>query len=118
MSDESTSARGRRGEDEAVRFLLENGFEIVERNFRLLGAEVDIIARAGGELHFIEVKSWRSLDRMDLEHAVNHRKQERIRRVARGYISDIPASVMPGVRFDVLFLSGEGTPVEYIEDAF
>jgi putative endonuclease len=50
--------RGRRGEELAVAWLRERGFEIVERNLRRRQCgEVDLLARRGGELHVIEVKT-------------------------------------------------------------
>jgi putative endonuclease len=55
--------KGDRAEDLAVEFLERGGFEIVERNFfaSKLG-EIDIIAKSGNTLHFIEVKSGKSFE--------------------------------------------------------
>lgn len=50
-------AKGNLAEDKACRFLDENGFRIVERNFYSRFGEIDIIATKDGVLHFIEVKS-------------------------------------------------------------
>jgi putative endonuclease len=57
---QDTKSFGNYNEDIATRFLIQNGFLIVERNFyaRKLG-EIDIIAQKDGVLHFIEVKSSR-----------------------------------------------------------
>ena len=49
--------RGAWGEEEAVRYLREQGFVILERNFHSRFGEIDIIAQKDGILHFIEVKT-------------------------------------------------------------
>lgn len=48
---------GTRGEDEACNFLKKLGFSIVERNFWRKWGEIDVIARKGTELRFVEVKA-------------------------------------------------------------
>lgn len=48
---------GARGEDEAARFLISSGYTVVERNYRVRGGEIDIIARIGDEFIFVEVKT-------------------------------------------------------------
>ncbi|MFH1454805.1 MAG: YraN family protein [bacterium] len=48
---------GNLGEDLACRFLMKHGFDIVDRNYLKKCGEIDIIAKKGSELHFIEVKS-------------------------------------------------------------
>lgn len=49
--------KGNIAEDKACKFLLENGFSIVERNFYSRFGEIDIIASKDNALHFVEVKS-------------------------------------------------------------
>src|SRR5689334_4695158 len=50
-------ALGRAAEEAAARFLVDRGYEILERNVRLCGAELDIVAREAGEIAFVEVRS-------------------------------------------------------------
>jgi len=83
----STVAAGRRGEDEAVAFLKRNGYRVVGRNVRLACGELDIVARHGRALVFIEVKSRSSADKGLPEEAVGPRKRERIRRCAELYLA-------------------------------
>jgi putative endonuclease len=48
---------GRIGEDTACRFLVKRGFEIIEQNYRRKWGEIDVVARKGGLVHFVEVKT-------------------------------------------------------------
>ena len=99
---------GARGEEIAARFLVEQGYRIVERNFRFRRkGEIDIVAREGEYLVFCEVKM-RTNDEYGLpEYAVTPRKQETIRRVAAAYLA------LRGIRgqscmFDVVTIRFEG----------
>jgi putative endonuclease len=57
MHTNSTRSIGSNSEQAAVDFLVQEGYEIVQRNFYCPHGELDIIARKAGELAFIEVKS-------------------------------------------------------------
>lgn len=105
---------GERGERRALRFLKEQGYRIVARNYRWRGGEIDIIARDGDALAFIEVKT-RSDERFaSAEEALTPRKRERLIRTAQYYI----AQHHPGIdlRFDVVAIVGD--EVRLYKDAF
>jgi len=53
----NTTARGNYGEDLACQFLKEQGYKIIERNFRIRGGEIDIVALDGETLVYVEVKT-------------------------------------------------------------
>lgn len=111
---------GRRGEDLACRYLEKKGYEIVARGFRLFRGEIDIIARDGRTLVFVEVKARADESFGRPEEAVTPGKQRQIRRIAQGYLLERPA---PGVdiRFDVvaiLFDEADGHRLEHFIDAF
>lgn len=57
MSQTEKQKVGKRGEDIACMFLMKHGYTVVERNYWKKFGEIDIVARKGGILHFIEVKS-------------------------------------------------------------
>ena len=77
---------GKYGEDFTCRFLKAKGYKIIERNYRSLWGEIDIIAKHKDTLVFIEVKT-RSSDRFGPpESSVTRTKQNRIRRIAEAYI--------------------------------
>ncbi len=110
---------GQRGEDLAVDALREAGYEILDRNFRTPIGEIDVIAREGGALCFIEVKWRRDASMGHPAEAVTREKQRRLARTAEWYLARhrLFGSV---ARFDVVaILEGEGAPrVEILRDAF
>jgi putative endonuclease len=111
---------GRLGEQEAVRLLRPRGYRVLQRNYRTPFGEIDLIARQGGTLCFIEVKSRRSLRLGTPQESVTSRKQQHLRRAAECYLLGHPH---PGpCRFDVVALvfKPDQTPAscEVIENAF
>jgi putative endonuclease len=99
---------GDRGEDIACQFLEGRGAQVVERNWRCQAGEADVIAREGGDLVFVEVKTRRSDSAGFPEDAVDHEKRRRYEKIAMEYLfsHDLPSA---RVRFDViaLLLSGD-----------
>jgi putative endonuclease len=110
---------GRRGERIAARRLRRSGYRLLARNFRAAGAEIDLIATEGETIVFVEVKTRIGVKAGRPEEAVDMRKQERIRRAARVYLSRYRAHERP-VRFDVVAITGQWPHrrVELIKDAF
>jgi len=108
------SIRGQRGEDEACRYLRARGYEIVERNYRTGQGEIDIVAREGETLVFVEVKT-RSEDTFGgPEAAVHSAKQRRLVAAARGFLGETGCQLP--VRFDVIaVLAGD---IRHHRDAF
>jgi putative endonuclease len=92
---------GTEGEMLAARYLAGKGYRIVARNFRFLRNEIDIVARDGNELCFIEVKTRASLDKGHPAEAVTLRKQKEIARAAAGYLSS-QENPWINCRFDVI----------------
>ncbi len=109
---------GQTGEDLAVCYLENQGYTIVERNYRKRIGEIDIIARDGECLVFIEVKT-RSNRRFGSPFdAVDFRKQRQISRVALAFMTQHRCGEVP-VRFDVIGVHLEESPrVELIKNAF
>ncbi|MCS7033630.1 MAG: YraN family protein [Phycisphaerae bacterium] len=91
---------GPRGENAAARYLRSKGYRILARNFRLNAGEIDIIARDGPTLVFVEVKT-RADNRVAPEEQVDWHKQKQIMQVARVFLSryGVPR---PPARFDVV----------------
>jgi putative endonuclease len=91
---------GDRGENAAARFLRGLGYRILDRNFRCPAGEIDIIARDGKTLVFVEVKT-READEPRPEEQVNTPKQHRITMAAKIFLGRY-GSPKPPARFDVV----------------
>jgi putative endonuclease len=78
---------GRLGERLAVARLEECGYHILERNFRCRSGEIDLVAREGQDLVFVEVKTRRGQERGLPEEAVDHRKARKLQEVALAYLT-------------------------------
>ncbi len=94
--------KGLAGEDRAVCYLQKKGYRILSRNYRFHRYEIDIIARHGDTVVFIEVKARRSEDFGVPELAVDFRKQKHIILVARKFLSANNLFEACYVRFDVI----------------
>lgn len=110
---------GKAGEDEAVRFLRKQGYEILERNYRCRYGEVDIIARDGGTIVFVEVKTRGGGSFGPPGASVDGRKQRRLTITSSFYLEGAGAAESDS-RFDVVCIEmKDGRPViELIRDAF
>lgn len=78
---------GNFGETQACWLLKEKGYRILERNWRCPVGEIDIVARRGSMVVFVEVKTRRSLTYGVPREAVTSKKQQRIRKAAWYYIA-------------------------------
>ena len=79
---------GALGEQLAVRELQARGLTIAQTNYRCAAGEMDVIARAGDEWVFVEVKTRRGDKFGAPEDAVNHRKQQKLIEVAETYLQE------------------------------
>ncbi|AKM78966.1 TPA: YraN family protein [Candidatus Beckwithbacteria bacterium] len=79
-------ARGKQGENLAVKFLQEKGYRILERNFRTRFGEVDIVAKDGQALVFVEVKTKSSDSFGEPWEMVDERKLEQVKKMAQVYL--------------------------------
>jgi putative endonuclease len=80
---------GRRGEDLVEKYLKSKGYAVLERNFHCRFGEIDIVARDGNEIVFIEVKTRRGANFGHPEEAIDPRKQKRIIRTPHHYMSEL-----------------------------
>lgn len=106
--------RGEDTEDRARELLRLEGYEIVARNWRCRTGEIDIIARDGPVLAFVEVKSRCSVSFGGPEAAVHRAKQRRIIAAAQRFLSTVECEL--AIRFDVVTFLGSCSRL--IRDAF
>jgi putative endonuclease len=105
---EARRVQGDAAEERACRHLDRAGFTIVERNFRTRGGEIDIVARKGDVLVFVEVRSREVTDFGTPEESITPAKRRRIVATARQYLSKVPPSSWREARFDVIVIEGSG----------
>ncbi len=80
---------GRRGEEIAAAYLRRQGYAILARNWRCPAGEVDIVAREGETLAFVEVRTRRAGGRLGTpEESVTPRKQARMVEVTQTYLQE------------------------------
>ena len=99
-----SSDLGRRGEDVAADFLRSAGLTVIERNHVGPSGEIDLVARDGGTLVFVEVKT-QAKDDPPPERQVDRRKRRRIVRTAGAYLKRLrrrPRDPVPPHRYDVV----------------
>ena len=114
--------RGSWGEDRAARYLRLHGYRIVERNFRCRQGEIDIIARKGEIIAFVEVKQRKNADFGEAREFVTYATQRRLLAAAEQWLVKTGCELQP--RFDVIEVyAPDGTKtlfpkINHIENAF
>ncbi|GAA6159396.1 YraN family protein [Ruegeria sp. HU-ET01832] len=91
------------------------GYSIAHRRWRGAGGEIDLIARDGDCLVFIEVKKSSSFDRAAAR--INQRQMKRICASASQFLENEPAGQLTNVRFDAALVDATGA-VKIVENAF
>jgi putative endonuclease len=109
------SLLGQTAESRAAAFLQVNGLKLVARNWRCRFGEIDLVMQDGATLVFVEVRLRSRSDFGGAAASVTPAKQRRLLAAARQYLATLKA--MPPCRFDVVALSGSGSP-EWIKNAF
>lgn len=110
------------GEERAAKYLRSKGYTILERNFRCRAGEIDIIARRGGIITFVEVKLRRDAEFAEAREFVTPAKQRRVILTAEYWLVSHRRELQP--RFDVIEIYapyGERTlfpKINHLEDAF
>ena len=122
MPTDTRRTTGVKGEEEAARFLTRSGYAILDRNVRTRAGEIDLVAKEGKTLVFVEVKTRRDLIEGDPPQAgVHTRKQNRLAKLAHGYLKLKRIRQTP-CRFDVVavIINDEGgvKAIRHIPNAF
>lgn len=109
---------GKKGEQLAVDFLIENGYDIIERNYRFNKAEVDIIAQKEDVLAIIEVKTRSTTDFGNPQDFVKPKQIKNLVKAVDEYVTVNNLDV--DVRFDIIAIVKEEKQfnIEHLEDAF
>ena len=109
---------GKQGEDIAVQYLTDKGYEILERNWRNIHKEIDIIAKKDKVLVVVEVKTRQTDEYGEPDIAVTRQKQTRLISAANAYLFQNKLDI--NTHFDIIsIVFNNGTPeITHIEDAF
>jgi len=109
---------GKLGEELAVDFLQQNGYEILETNWVFQKAEIDIIAQKENVLAIVEVKTRSSIEFGLPQDFVKPKKIQLLVKAVNEYVISNDLDVE--IRFDIIAISKEGKEytIEHIEDAF
>ena len=109
---------GKKGEQLAIDFLVKNDYQILEKNYRYLKAEVDIIAQKKDTLAAIEVKTRTSAYFGNPEEFVNPKKIKLLISAIDNYVVERDLDVE--VRFDIIAIitNKKETKIEQLKDAF
>ena len=106
---------GRQAEASAAVFLQQQGLQLVERNYRSRHGEIDLIARDGATLVFVEVRLRSGNTFGGAAASITAAKRAKLAQTARHYLATLP--VTPPCRFDALLFNGAGG-IEWLKNAF
>ena len=107
---------GKEGEEQAAAALKTAGMEIITKNYRSKSGEVDIVALDKETVVFIEVKAWTALDLEDLQYSIDARKQRKIIKTAKYFLSENRKYSNMAIRFDVIFVKNNS--ITHLASAF
>jgi len=119
-SDKQKDQLARTGEEAAALYLESKGCTILHRNIRFPEGELDIVAKCGKTLVFIEVKTRETEKFGQPYHFVSEQKQRRQVAMASRFVSLCRLQAVP-VRFDVVSVvlsPGQPPKIEHLENAF
>ena len=110
------SARGAEAENLAAAYLQQAGLTLVARNYRCRFGEIDVVAREGKTLVFVEVRMRTSNAFGGAAASITAAKRDKLLRAARHYLSGCART--PACRFDALLINGTGNAPEWLKNVF
>ena len=109
----TTKQIGDAGEESAVRHLVAHGLQVLARNFRVKGGEIDIVCRNGDTTVFVEVRRRAAANYGGAAYRITATKQQRLVRAARHWLARHGDTAC---RFDCVLIDGD--QLEWLKDAF
>ncbi|NTS76607.1 YraN family protein [Catenovulum sp. SM1970] len=115
----TTRVKGAIYEKKAANFISTQGLSVIEQNWHVKGGELDLIAKQGNKLIFIEVKYRKSKQYGNAASTVTPSKQQKIKRAAILYMQSIGLnSQLTSYRFDIISFDGDNSAPNWIQNAF
>lgn len=106
---------GEQAEALAADFLRGKGLRITAKNYRSRYGEIDLIAREGATVVFVEVRSRASEAYGGAAASITASKREKLLKTARHYLAGV--TPLPPCRFDAVLVTGEPPRIEWIRNA-
>lgn len=115
----SNKHKGNHAEQLTVNFLSQQGLEVVTRNYRIDGGEIDIIAKDGARFVFIEVKYRADEGFAAALEQVSWAQCQRVRFTAQHYllVQQLDQHQL-ALRFDIITVTGNDMTIDWLKDAF
>jgi len=110
----AAAVRGKAAEDLVSQRLCAGGFEVIARNWRGGGGELDVVARKGSRLRFVEVKSRREGE-IDAPSTITRSKRRRLQGAAEAFLASYSGTLRE-VCFALAVVDGER--VRWLDDPF
>ena len=107
--------RGEQAEALAADFLRNQGLTITQRNYRCRHGEIDLIARDGNTVVFVEVRSRAGMAYGGAAASITPAKRDRLLKTARHYLAGVHP--LPPCRFDAILLSGNSSSIDWVRNA-
>ncbi|MGB0429626.1 MAG: YraN family protein [Bacteroidia bacterium] len=107
---------GKKGEQLATDFLIRKGYHVIETNWAYNKLEIDIIAKIGNEIVFVEVKTRTTTSHGYPEDAVSRKKAQNLFDAAEIYLEE--NQIDDEIRFDIIsiIIKNNNTEIRHIED--
>ena len=116
MKQVCNTAAGKKGEEQAACALEAAGMKIIAKNIRSRHGEIDIIAVENETIAFIEVKNWSVYGMEDLQYSIDTKKQKKIIKTAKFFLSENREYNKMAVRFDIVFVKNNS--ISHLASAF
>lgn len=108
--------QGKRGEELALKFLENQGYVCITKNFRIPGGEIDLIMQKNGILIFVEVKARSNLKFGDPEEAFHYFKKAKILTTIHHYLSFKNVHMVWRLDLITLYWKGKNTYIKHFKD--
>lgn len=119
-SGKTSYNRGRWAEQKALEYLSSKKLKLLEKNFRSIIGEIDLIMQDNNEICFIEVRYRSNNHYHTALESISKKKCERIISTSQQYLSKNRIALYMNCRFDLLLISGQQAKpsIEWIKNAF
>jgi len=109
---------GRKAEQQAEKYLQQQGLKTITKNFYCASGEIDLIMKNENELVFVEVRSRKNKDFGSAAETVDKRKQKKIIASAKVFLHKNSWSSAMNCRFDIIEVQVDDNDINWIQDAF